>query len=113
MRIYQTLAAKRMAMLLVAGLLSVTVYAWAAPEAGGRGERFKQADKDGNGLLSRDETGQGTPRLAKNFDAIDVNQDGQLSRDEIRTYLMDRRMSAANRASYSQSRCQKQGAEAK
>lgn len=99
MPMYQTLVAKRMAMLLAVGLLSMTVYAWAAPEAGGRGERFKQADKDGNGLLSRDETGQQTPRLAKNFDAIDINQDGQLSRDEIRTFIQSRR--------------QKQGAEAK
>lgn len=46
-------------------------------------QRFKKADSDGNGTLSRAEAGQGMPMLAKNFDRVDVNKDGQLSRDEI------------------------------
>ena len=105
----QTLATKRLAMLLMAGLLSMAAQVWAAPPAGGgAGERFKQYDKDGDGLLSRSEVDQIKPLLATNFDAIDTNKDGSLSREEIRAYLMDRRMSAANRASLS--RCQKQGA---
>jgi len=46
-------------------------------------ERFKQADADGNGALSKAEAEKGMPGLARRFDAIDGNKDGQLSRDEI------------------------------
>ncbi len=100
MLVYRTLAAKRAALLMVAGLLSGSVYAWAEPsKAGCRDEHFKQTDKDGNGLLSRSETGQGMPRLARNFDTIDANKDEQLSREEIRAFMQSRR--------------QKQGGEAK
>ncbi len=99
MLVYQNIAAKRMAILMVVGLLSMAVYAWAAPPTeGGRGERFKQSDKDGNGLLSRSETEQDMPRLAKNFDAIDANKDGQLSREEIRTFMQSRRQKQAGEA---------------
>lgn len=48
-----------------------------------REQRFKQADTDGNGMLSRAEAEKGMPRLARNFDRIDSNKDGQLSRDEL------------------------------
>lgn len=44
---------------------------------------FKKTDKDGNGLLSRAEAEQGMPRLARRFDLIDVNQDGQVTREEM------------------------------
>lgn len=53
-------------------------------------ERFKKADSDGNGTLSKEEAEKGMPRLAKNFDAIDTNKDGQISPDEIRAYMKDR-----------------------
>jgi len=46
-------------------------------------EHFKKADADGNGLLSRAEAVKGTPRPARQFDAIDTNKDGQLSREEL------------------------------
>ena len=46
-------------------------------------EHFKKADADGNGTLSRAEAEKGTPRLARQFDAIDTNKDGQLSREEL------------------------------
>ncbi len=47
--------------------------------------RFGKADADGNGLLSRAEAGKGMPMLARHFDAIDANKDGQVSRVELAT----------------------------
>ncbi len=44
---------------------------------------FKKTDTDGNGMLSRAEAEKGMPRLARHFDAIDINKDGQLSKDEM------------------------------
>jgi hypothetical protein len=46
-------------------------------------ERFKQADADGDGALSRAEAEKGMPRLARHFDVIDANQDGLVSREEL------------------------------
>ena len=47
-------------------------------------ERFKKADADGNGVLSRAEAEKGMRRLVRHFDAIDANRDGQVTMDEIR-----------------------------
>jgi Ca2+-binding EF-hand superfamily protein len=47
-------------------------------------EQFRRADADGNGMLSRAEAERGAPLLAKRFDAIDANRDGQISPEEIR-----------------------------
>jgi len=47
-------------------------------------ERFRKSDADGNGTLSRTEAEKGMPRLARQFDVVDVNRDGQLSREEMR-----------------------------
>ena len=55
------------------------------------GEQFRKADADGNGMLSRAEAGKGAPRLAKHFDAIDANRDGQISPDEIRAWRKNAR----------------------
>ncbi len=44
---------------------------------------FKKTDKDGNGLLSRAEAEQGMPHLARRFDLIDADKDGQVSREEM------------------------------
>jgi len=77
--------------LTAAALASVAVIAAAAPEGAGghrKGEmveRLKQADADGNGLISRDEA-KTLPRLAKHFDEIDANRDGQLSKEELRAF---------------------------
>ena len=46
-------------------------------------ERFKAADADGDGALSRAEAEKGMPRLSKHFDAIDADKDGRLTREEI------------------------------
>ncbi len=49
-------------------------------------ERFKHADTNGDGNISRAEAETNAPRLAKKFDAIDANRDGQLTQDELRAY---------------------------
>ena len=46
-------------------------------------ERYKQADANGDGKLSRAEAEKGMPRLAKRFDTIDANKDGMVTRDEL------------------------------
>ena len=47
--------------------------------------RFKKADVDGNGMVSRAEAEKAMPRLARHFDRIDANKDGQVTRDEWAT----------------------------
>ena len=82
---------KYLASLTALALASAAVIAIAAPEgAGGHrhgaiAERLKQADTNGDGLISRDEA-QALPRLAKHFDEIDANHDQQLSADELRAF---------------------------
>ena len=50
---------------------------------GGRMERLRAADTNGDGLISRAEAAA-LPRLAQHFDAIDANRDGQVSPEELR-----------------------------
>ncbi len=54
-----------------------------AERAAAMDKRFKSADTDGNGMFSRAEAEKGMPRLARRFERIDANKDGQVSRDEI------------------------------
>lgn len=44
--------------------------------------RFKAADQNADGFLSKDEAGA-IPMLARRFDALDKNKDGMLSPEEI------------------------------
>ena len=46
-------------------------------------QRFKRADADGNGMISRAEADKAMPRLARHFDRIDVNKDGQITLEEM------------------------------
>jgi hypothetical protein len=46
-------------------------------------QRFKLADKDGNGMISRAEAEQALPRMLRHFDRIDADHDGQITREEI------------------------------
>ena len=46
-------------------------------------ERFKRADADGDGVLSRAEAEKGMPRLARYFDQLDANHDGFVTLEEI------------------------------
>lgn len=51
-------------------------------------ERWKAADKDGNGSLSLEEAKASMPRLAENFDQIDANKDDQVSSEEMHDFRM-------------------------
>ena len=56
-------------------------------EAHKRGaERFKAADKNGDGSLTREEA-KSMPKVAKNFDAIDADKSGTVTKKEIHDYM--------------------------
>jgi Ca2+-binding EF-hand superfamily protein len=46
-------------------------------------ERWKSADTNGDGAISRDEAQKSMPRMAENFDKLDVNSDGKIERSEM------------------------------
>ncbi|CAG9183605.1 EF-hand domain-containing protein [Cupriavidus respiraculi] len=46
-------------------------------------ERFKAADKDADGALSKQEAQAGMPRLGERFDRLDANRDGKLTQQEL------------------------------
>ena len=46
-------------------------------------ERFKAADKDGDGRISRAESAA-LPGIAKHFDEIDTNKDGFITKEELK-----------------------------
>jgi hypothetical protein len=56
-------------------------------------QRFKKADANGDGKLTKAEADAGMPRIAKNFDAIDANKDSFITPDEIRA-AMEKRQAA-------------------
>jgi len=53
-------------------------------------ERFKRADADGDGSLSREEARKGMPLVARDFDRIDANRDGRVTMDELEATLKAR-----------------------
>ena len=71
---------------LIAALLLAPAIALAATNNARLAGQFRRADADGNGngMLSRAEAERAAPLLAKQFDAIDANRDGQISPEEIR-----------------------------
>lgn len=59
-------------------------------------ERWKAADKDGDGALSRAEVDAAKmPMLSRDFDKLDANKDGKLTADEMRNAMMERRQGGA------------------
>ena len=61
-------------------------------------QRFEEADADGSGSLSREEARKaGLGFVDKNFDHIDSAKRGNVSFDDLKTYLMQRREEARSR----------------
>ena len=84
---------KYLALFTALGLASAAFLAVGAPEGRGdaRGlERLKQADTNGDGMISRAEAAA-LPMIAKHFDEIDANHDGQITADELRAFHEKRR----------------------
>ena len=80
-------ASKLTIALAAAVALFVPHLAISAEEHGSRMEaRFKAADKDDDGSLTREEA-KALPRVAKNFDAIDTDKSGTVTLKEIRAYM--------------------------
>lgn len=59
--------------------------------------RFHEADRNGNGLLDREELTRHHPNAANNFDEIDHNADGELSEQEVAQVLRQRMRQRAQR----------------
>ncbi|HEY8099695.1 MAG TPA: EF-hand domain-containing protein [Burkholderiaceae bacterium] len=60
-------------------------------------EKFKAADKDGDGALSKEEAqAANMPHLLKDFDAIDTNKDGKLTPDELHAFMMSKHKAHAS-----------------
>ncbi|TDF62567.1 EF-hand domain-containing protein [Cupriavidus sp. L7L] len=51
-------------------------------------ERFKAADANHNGKLTRDEAQAGMPKVYENFDKIDVKKQGYVTERQIGAYWM-------------------------
>lgn len=50
-------------------------------------ERYRSADTNGDGAIDLAEAQAGMPRAAQNFGDIDADGNGQLTREEMRTYM--------------------------
>jgi len=48
-------------------------------------QRFRSADANNDGRLTRDEAQKGVPTAARHFDQIDANKDGVVTREELQT----------------------------
>ncbi len=55
-------------------------------------EKFKGADKSGDGALTKAEVESGKmPHIAKNFDQIDANKDGKVTQEELKAFMKNHR----------------------
>lgn len=80
----------RPALLYAVLAAAIAMHPAQAAEHGGRMEQsFSKADRNGDGVLDREEA-KAMPRVAENFDAIDGDKDGTVSREELRETMKSR-----------------------
>jgi hypothetical protein len=83
-------ASNSLPLLLGAGLAACGLLASAPSQAAfgpGPAEveaRFKAADHDGDGRLTREEAEQGMPRIARKFDELDTGKQGYLTLEQVK-----------------------------
>jgi Ca2+-binding EF-hand superfamily protein len=83
---------KAITILAALGIACAASLALAAPEGRG-GDRLRAADTNGDGMISREEA-KALPRLAKHFDAIDADKNGQITAEEMGAAHQNRRNAA-------------------
>lgn len=79
---------------LVLGTVSVQAQYPGPPQGkgpGAMGDRVKAADKNGDGLISREEAQASLPKVHENFDRMDLNKDGYISKEEFQKAAEARR----------------------
>jgi hypothetical protein len=54
-------------------------------------QRWTEADKDGDGALTREEAQASMPGLAERFEQFDSNSDGKIARDEMHNVRMKKK----------------------
>jgi Ca2+-binding EF-hand superfamily protein len=54
-------------------------------------QRWTEADKDGDGALTREEAQASMPGLAERFEQFDSNGDGKIARDEMHNVRMKKK----------------------
>jgi Ca2+-binding EF-hand superfamily protein len=50
-------------------------------------QRFKAANKSGDGKLTREEAKAGMPKVARNFDKLDIDHKGYLTVEDIKAAM--------------------------
>ncbi len=83
---------KYAAIIATLGLGSAAFLVMAAPPDGHgpMAGRLKQADTNGDGMISREEAAA-LPMISKHFDEIDANHDGQITAEELRAFHVQQR----------------------
>jgi Ca2+-binding EF-hand superfamily protein len=76
---------KYAAIVAALGLGSAALLVMAAPDGQGPMGRLKQADTNGDGMISRKEA-EALPMILKHFDEIDANHDNQITAEELRAF---------------------------
>jgi len=67
---------------VLAALSSASAFAVDTPPSDGGQRGLSKLDSNGDGVIDRAEAAK-APKLAQNFDTLDKNKDGKLSRDEL------------------------------
>ena len=79
------------ASLIVSGIALCSAASAQAPSGGKLEQKFQAADTNHDGKLTLEEAKAGMPRVAKNFDRIDVDKKGYITLDQLQAFIAQRR----------------------